>query len=262
MFLGTSRLFRYAVTAEGSRGAAIVEGRQVVLRACLTCNGPAVVSEGLTGGGLVLGKMPQSVRTTIGGLAIDGIDMHRAQIGGDSDPAKVAPALVAEFLFRARNEPPKIAAGKGRQPIVLVDVAGYRVYDRCTGRMYAAWPGGDGGTIAAVEKTDHTCPGYVKPVMKVEENLPAKLDDEGIKRVLEGAREDVLVCYDKYREGGYAPAKITVTGANGRIEKIAIGGKFDGTPTAQCIEKVMRAVTFPRFKEKDLQIDWQFFLQD
>ena len=43
---------------------------------------------------------------------------------------------------------------------------------------------------------------------------------------------------------------------------IAIGGKFEKTETAGCIEKLMRAVTFPRFRATDLTIDWKFYLNE
>lgn len=256
MFLGTSRLFRYTAA-----GAATLDGRQVVLRACLTCGDAARVQEGLTGGGFVLGRVPRGMRTKAASASarFEGIELGRVPLA-DADPAKVAPALITEFLFRARNELPRRIHASASS-MILVDVVGYRVYDRCAGKVFTSWPG-DGGTIPAVEQTDPTCPGYVKPVVKVVEHLPEKLTQDQIRKVLEGAREDVLVCYDKYGVGGYAPAKITVTGQDGRIFEIVIAGKFENTATAECIDKVMRAVRFPRFLEKELHIDWQFFLQD
>lgn len=259
MFLGTNRTFRYTVPATGGRGASIVDGKQVVVRACLTCSAPAAVAEGLTGSAVIVGKTPSAVRATSAGLDLQGIELTRAPLSANQAPEKVAQALETEFIFRTRNE---LAKPVGREHVVLVDVLGFRSYDRCTGKIYAVSPPGDGGSLANVEQKDTTCPGYVKPVVKVEENLPQTLTAEQITKVMEGAREDILVCYDKFGVGGYAPAELTVTGSDGRIKEIKITGKLEGTPTSQCIDKVVRAVTFPRFKDKELHIDWKFFLQD
>lgn len=259
MYLGASRLLRVSIPTTGGVGAATVDKRDVVVRACLTCGGPAVLAGELSGGGLVLGKLPQRIRAGAAGFALDGIELGRVPLAAEKEPARVAPSLVTEVVFRARNEAP---AAVSKQPVVLVDILGWRAYDRCEGKIYASAPAGDAGIVAAMEKDDPTCPGYVPPVVKVVENLPETLTAEDITRVMEGAREDVLVCYDKYGVAGYAPATIVVGGADGRMRSIAIGGKFEKTETAGCIEKLMRAVTFPRFRATDLTIDWKFYLNE
>ena len=230
---------------------------------------PLVLGGGLIGSGFVTTRRPKSVRPVEGALGkFDLVDLDVAKQAVDGKPPtrwrdEFSPHLRAEIVFRPLASPGWFVGVAPRHEGVLVELLGYRIFDRCTGRIVAsslpAQP------VEGVEKTDASCPGYLAPVAEAPkpppENLPKTLTRDQLQRAFEGVREDVLVCYERNGGPGYAPTRVVIAGADGRVQSANVPGKFEGTPTAECVVKVVTGVTFPRFSDKELVVNWQFFLR-
>jgi len=244
---------------------------EVVLEGCLTCGRPVALEGGLVGSGFVTTRRPRAVRPRAGApgfFDLFNLDEERLPVTVDGQKPSVwketvGPHLRAEVVFRPTMDPPWWYGIQPRHEGVTVKIVGYRIFDRCTGRIVASSLPSE--PVEGVEKTESTCPGYVAPVVEAPEpppeDLPQKLNRDQIQRAFESVREDVLVCYERNGVPGYAPARVVIMGSDGKVKSVAIGGKFEGSPTAECITKAVMGLVFPRFLDDEMVVNWQFFLR-
>jgi len=244
---------------------------EVVLRGCLTCEQPVVLEGGLFGTGFITTRRPRQVRPREGAPGrYDLIDLDVARHAVAADGRKpgewselFAAHLRAEVVFRPVLAPPWWVGVEPRHEGATIEIVGYRIFDRCSGRVVASSVPAQ--PVQGVEKTDAGCPGYVAPVAEAPkpppENLPKTLTRDQIQRAFDSAREDVLICYERNGVPGYAPTRVIIRGADGAVQSATVGGKFEGSATAACIVKSVLGVTFPRFADKELVVNWQFFLR-
>jgi hypothetical protein len=243
---------------------------EVVLRGCVACDQPLVLEDGLVGSGFVTTRRPKAVRPREGApgrFDLVDLDFAKQTVAPDGKtPSQwrdaFAANLRAEIVFRPTAGPGWWVGVEPRYEGIVVEILGYRIFDRCTGSVVAS--SAPAQPVAGVEKTDATCPGYVAPVVvapKPIENLPKTLTRAEIERAFELAHDDVMICYERNGVPGYAPTRVVIGGADGHVRSATVGGKFEGTPTGECVAKAVSGLTFPRFSDKELVVNWQFFLR-
>jgi hypothetical protein len=70
--------------------------------------------------------------------------------------------------------------------------------------------------------------------------------------------ERVRSCYSQYKVPGIATVKIEIA-AGGRVARVTVRGKFDGTPTGVCVRNAVQTAQFPRCQAQS--IDYPFSLR-
>jgi hypothetical protein len=86
-----------------------------------------------------------------------------------------------------------------------------------------------------------------KPEAPPKQDAPAlpQLSQADISRVMAGVRTRGKECAKQLGQKGIAELNLVV-GKEGRVTQVSIGGSVANTPLAACIEKVVRAASFPR----------------
>jgi hypothetical protein len=268
-----ARTFR--MTAEPEAVRVVTKDRpptaEVALRGCVACETPLVLEDGLVGKGFVTTRRPKAIGArpgVLGKFELTDLDVARQAVALDGkSPAEwrdaAAPHLRAEIVFRPSAAPAWFVGVEPRHEGVLVEILAWRIFDRCTGAIVAS--SHPAQPVEGVQKTEATCPGYAPPAAEGPEPppevLPKSLGREALQRTFEGVREEVLICYEKFGVPGYAPTRIVIGGADGKVKAATVGGKFENTPTAECIAQIVHGLTFPRFMDKELVVNWQFFLR-
>jgi len=57
---------------------------------------------------------------------------------------------------------------------------------------------------------------------------------------------------------GPAPARMTVSGATGRVSEVSVSGPFAGTPVATCVASAVRGARFPPFRRPTFLVNFPF----
>jgi hypothetical protein len=171
---------------------------------------------------------------------------------------KTFPRLRVELLLRAPAAPNVVTAAGDRHGF-WVELAGYRVWDPCDGKILAAAPASAKGPV------DQSVCGkeavVVKPVEKPAVELPEHLTVDTVKATLRPTEEQIMeACYGKYGVHGMANLNITIAG-DGTIKKVVLKGKLKGTPTGDCVLEKIQAVTFPPFSDPSMTIGYPIILR-
>jgi hypothetical protein len=234
-------------------------GVPVSVRGCIACRDAIdlagerryVVSPGPVGiaGGEVLG--PELVL----GL----------QVTPSEDQAKVwktagGSRLKVDFVFRVPAVVPTWTQAGAHG--FSVEFLGYRVWDPCDGKIFAANP------PAAARKADKTqCQGEPvavaptsQPTTPIEDTLPRQLSLPQIKQAMQPAIAEVNGCFATYGVAGRADVTMTILG-NGTVKKVDMTGDFTDTPTGDCIVKAVEHVEFPKFQRQEMVVPWPFILR-
>lgn len=230
---------------------------------CLACAAPVdvdgdayfVVGQGavkVDGGKVVVAPLHKSTRT------------FASQAEADTWKAEVAPRLRTQFVARlGKAKAWKSGGAQGMQ----LEVVAFRVYDPCTGEVLAAEP-----AVANLPADTSACPESAKPVepqKPVEEvkpveppkpKLPQKLSPFEINRAMAPVRPASQKCFQAYGVTGDASFAITINN-EGAITDVKQTGDFVGTPTGDCIEQAVRAVTFPPMKNASMTFDYPVVLR-
>ncbi len=176
----------------------------------------------------------------------------------------VLPRLKVELLFKVPAQGFSWTEGKARG--YRLDVIGYRVWDPCNGNVLLASPRSDKqrgdkklckGELVA-EDTGPKPPREPEPPKEPE--LPNALDPSQIRNALEPAKFAAGKCFEAYGVPGVANVRITFNN-EGAIVALEQKGDFVDTPTGTCIEKAIRAISFPPSKKKKTAIDYPFILR-
>ncbi|MEM9492001.1 MAG: hypothetical protein AAGC55_22840, partial [Myxococcota bacterium] len=203
------------------------------------------------------------------------------QAAADKWKADVLPRLRTQFVFRiatpAGGKPsgPAAAAGdtqnehvwaEGPARGVSLDIVAYRVHDPCTGRVLAARPRATrlpreeaactGDDLVALQRAREP----KKPEVPAGPVIPAQLTPDDIKTSLAPAKAQAQECYATYGVSGEARFRLRIDN-EGAITKLDQRGDFTDTPTGICIEKAVRATTFPKSKKLATTVDYPFVLR-
>ena len=83
------------------------------------------------------------------------------------------------------------------------------------------------------------------PPEREEAAPPPPLSQADISRVMAGVKTRSKDCARQFGQKGIAELKLVVN-KDGRVTDVTVGGKLASMPVAACIEKVVRAASFPR----------------
>jgi len=232
----------------------------VALRGCIACATPVMIA-----------GRPMLVVTNQASPTFDGGAPQAAVVHEGTRPfheetavarwrSSVVPRLRAQLAVRLpAGNPIWIRDGRAG---VAVEVVGFRVYDPCDGSVLfsrpesaklAAEPKTCGEQVAAAE------PVRRRPVEDASARLPAQLSPTDIRAALRPAMEAAQVCFDSYGVAGSATLKIAISGG-GKVIALVQDGDFADTPTGACIEKAVRATTFPQTRKKRTTITYPVVL--
>jgi hypothetical protein len=84
-----------------------------------------------------------------------------------------------------------------------------------------------------------------QPRKKLDEPPPVHaLTRTEVQTVMRGVEANVRECYKQFHVGGPADVKVSV-GEDGTVKSLTLSGPFTGTPTGSCVERFVKAATFP-----------------
>jgi hypothetical protein len=178
---------------------------------------------------------------------------------------EIVPRLRAEYLVEVPAKAKTWTGGKHKA--LRVKVVGFRVYDPCDGKIICADPPSNPtpadknacgeNVMAGADETDET---PAKPSAPAAPKLPASLSTYMINNSLAPARKAAQQCFITYGVSGNASFRITIS-AQGQVVALQQKGDFVDTPTGACLDKAVKAVTFPPTRKKSTTIDYPFMLR-
>ena len=181
--------------------------------------------------------------------------------------AQVMPRLTSEFVVRVDRA---ARWNKDGTAGMRVDVVAWRVFDPCTGKIIAAKPASAdlaadkracGDQVEEEPKQPET-PTKVEPErpVKKEPVLPRQLSPYQINQGMAPVRKQSMKCFDAYGVPGKASFKVTISN-EGAVSGLEQTGDFVDTPTGACLEKAIKAATFPKMKKPSMTFDFPVVLQ-
>jgi hypothetical protein len=90
--------------------------------------------------------------------------------------------------------------------------------------------------------------------------VPAKLGIPEIRDGMEQLREPVHECYEEHQVPGHAQVTVRIE-ADGSVSSVKLGEKFSGTPSGECVRKVVLGHRFPKFKQGPIVIQYPLLLR-
>lgn len=90
--------------------------------------------------------------------------------------------------------------------------------------------------------------------------VAAKLGIPEIRDGMEQLREPVHECFEQYGVPGHAQVTVRIE-ADGSVSSVELRDKFAGTPSGECVRKVVLGATFPRFKHGPIVIQYPLLLR-
>lgn len=233
------------------------KGAALSLRGCLAC------AERVDVGGKKLFVVAGAGNPTLEGSALVAPTLGTATVPADETWRKdVLPRLRAELVVSVGASPASWKSGSAAG--YKVSVVGYRVVDPCDGKVLMAEP-----KSASVKPDKRFCTGKpveAKPVedkgpeLPKEPELPAALTSNDIRTGLDPSRDAARQCFEAFGISGTALFRITISN-DGAVVALVQKGDFKGTPTGACVEKAVKAATFPKTKKRKTTIDYPFILR-
>lgn len=232
---------------------------------CLTCSGPATLDRTLYGdkAWYVTTDKPRSLKLKDGKPEFEGLELKRLiQPVGPSQVEtwmqNVLPNLKVQLIYRVEGETWPTKLGNG----LVVKLVGYRLYNQCTGKVLASSP--PSGLPGPVVKSA-TCGQDRVVVRRVEprrQTIPARLGPRDIQDGMKRLGNLVQECYDRYQVPGLAEVAVTVKGATGLVTKVAVLGKFKGSPTTgKCLVEAVSKARFPIFRAEAMTFRYRWYLR-
>ncbi|MBI5482284.1 MAG: hypothetical protein HY906_25740, partial [Deltaproteobacteria bacterium] len=261
-------------------------GRALTLRGCVACRQPVAGDRRH----LVTVRVPAKVTPDeLKGLDVTTLKVpHPSAHVGELWERDVGSKLRAEFVHKlgpvwtqktgkGKTRRPGAAPGKAGWPKgwddgsgeirgLTMNLLGYRVYNRCTGDVLMASP--KAAFKVPVPANQPDCP---KPEVKVAASQPGVrqadptwpyvLSVGEIRRSMDAVRGQVRACYLQFQIPGTAELEIDIGGMDGNVLGVRIVGKFDDTPTGDCVVSALGAARFPNFRATSMKVPYNFYLQ-
>jgi hypothetical protein len=164
---------------------------------------------------------------------------------------KVTGAKV-QLLVKVPTKPRWSVDGKDG---LAFDVIGYRVYVPCDGSIVLSKPSSAGTLSPDPKQCAATEPTNAKPEAPKLDELTPDVIQEALKPVADGAAQ----CFEQLGVAGKAKLRITIAG-DGSISKYEQQGDLAGTPTGECIDKLVKTVTFPASRRARTTINFPIVL--
>jgi hypothetical protein len=221
---------------------------------CLACKKPLALGDA-SSQHFVTTAVPKAIK---GGRAV-GLDVgfYGVSLPDQATAARFVkqtiPRLVSQFVFRVG---PLWKSGEKFEGVTFVPVA-QRVFDRCTGKVYASDPPSQ---KPAEPQPDARCPAKTAAPAPVDETLPDQLSRADVVKAMRAVEQPIHQCYFKHKQDGTVQVRVVIDGQNG-IEGLAVQGTFDGTPTGECVKKAVSKAPFGRFAGEKMTIVYPFMLR-
>lgn len=229
----------------------------VTVKGCVTCQKPAEFDPLLFKHNKfwIVTRKPKSFKKGV----FKGLEMGKFTIPVDprklgSWTKKVKPFLRVQFLFKVQKSgvwDKKMGHG------ITLYMGGYRVYNRCTGKVLYSEPASTG--LAPTDKTG--CEVLNKNKGPKGPKLPRLPKASKIRELMRSARDQVNGCYKQFQIPGTAKLKLYVVGKTGKVGKVRVTGDFKDTPTGACVVKVMNGLNFGKFTKKMLRFKYKYILK-
>jgi hypothetical protein len=238
------------------------------LYGCIACSA-AVTVEGQPLYVLGTGQATIFGTTVLGPVVHSVARKFQDQAAADLWKRDVVPRARAELVFRIPATPEELIWKRDLTQGVFVEIVGYRIHDPCTGQVIAAQP-----KSKPVAKDPSTCTGEDLVALQRAREVAARPKDQGpkgpvlpealtpvdIQETLKPAVEAAQQCYAIYGVAGEARFRIKING-NGQVTEVDQEGYFVDTPTGDCIDRAIRAVTFPRTQKASTTVNYPFVLR-
>lgn len=270
-----SKIYRSVFEPDGA-GPLVVEYEKkdvptlkLSVKGCLTCDKPMLAREGgdVSKARFFVFKMPQDIKVNRGkGQLYDFGDIEMAsyeaklpaKMTREKFDKKVRPFLRLELLYRPVAGTEMVGRGRYKHGVINFELVGHRVYDKCSGVVYGGSP--EVAESYKVDKNDLSCPQNQpkKPVKKVK--LPSALPQNKVKAIMAGLADDLGVCYQQFGTTGNVPADIVVD-PSGKVKHAKVVGNLADTPAAQCVERLIKDLTFPKFRGDAVRLQWPLSLR-
>jgi hypothetical protein len=232
---------------------------------CLTCDGPAKLDRKLYGDKhwyVTTGK-PRQVKKKDGKPVFVGLVLSKiVQPVGPSQVENwmkgVLPNLKVQLIYRVDGTRWPARLGNG----LVVKLAGYRLYNQCTGKVLASDP----PSRADAPKVNAPTCGKKKVVARRVEprrkSIPTRLGSRDIKAGMKRISGWIQQCYDQYQIPGLAEVMVTVKGSTGKVVKVKVLGQFKGSPTTgKCLVEAVMKASFKIFKVARMNFRYRWYLR-
>ena len=239
---------------------------EISIRGCLTCKEPMLARAGgdVSKGRFFMFKMPKDIRIRRGKLLYDLGDINVAKYTAELPKGTKAetfnkdilPHIRLDMVYKPVAGVTKV--GRFKYGVINFELVGHRVYDKCAGNVFGTAPAMAGKI--AVDKNDLSCSQNQPKKAVVKAKLPSTMPQAKVKALMELVAADLKVCYEMYGVPGDVPTDLVVTTA-GKVKYVKVAGKFAGTPTAACVERLIKTVIFPKFSGRDARLQWPFSLK-
>jgi hypothetical protein len=236
---------------------------ELTIRGCLTCTEPMLEREGgdVSKGRFFLFKTPMDIKIRRGKVLYDLGDIDVKSTTIELPPTmtekkfneQVLPFLRVDLLYRPVAGTTMVGKGRYKYGVITFELVGHRVYDRCGGVVYATAPTMSGKFL--VDKTDMTCPQNQPKKVVVKPKLPAAMPQERVRALMEQVTDDLRACHEMFGVTGDTPVEVVVA-PDGKVKTVKVSGKLAGSATAQCVERLVKELPFPKFAGSDARLQW------
>jgi hypothetical protein len=220
------------------------------LNGCLACGKPIQLGDKPR---FVTTRVPKSIKA--GKVAGLDVGFYGVTLPDQATAARFVKQTLAklttQFVFRVG---PVWKSGGAFEGVTFVPVA-QRIFDRCTGKVYASEP--PSTKPAATIPDAKLCPANA-PV--VDATAPEQLSREQVVGTMRALDGKVHSCYLTYKKEGSVTVRIVLDGTSG-IENMQVGAPWDGTPTGECVKKAVGAASFGKFTGEKMTIIYPFMVR-
>jgi hypothetical protein len=172
------------------------------------------------------------------------------------------PRLRVQFVWRL-GEPWK--SGPGFEGVSFSPVA-YRIFDRCTGVIYASEPA-SAPSDKVGQYRDATCPAPEDDLTEEERqakaeraSLPLQLSRQQIEAAMAPMQERAHDCFTEFETSGTVNVELVVS-PSGQLESVRLPPPFDKSPAGYCLKGPLAKLTFPKFRGEKMKIKFPLYLR-
>jgi len=232
---------------------------------CLTCAGPAKLDRKLFGAKpwyVTTGK-PRQLKSKDGKPVFVGLDLAKiVQPVGPSQVENwmkgVLPNLKVQLIYRVEGTRWPKRLGNG----LVVKLAGYRLYNQCTGKVLASNPPSQAAAPKVAAPTCGNKKAVARRVGPRRQTIPSRLGSRDIQSGMKAIGGLIQQCYDQYQVPGLAEVVVTVKGSTGKVVKVRVLGKFKGSPTTgKCLVEAAMKASFNIFKAAKMSFRYRWYLR-
>jgi hypothetical protein len=217
----------------------------LALDSCIRCNGIEV--DGKTW--FVVGTKDGSPAPTWKGAKLVTGSLHaNARPFGDEASAKVwaktASQSAVQLLVHVGPKARQTIDGKN---VLALDVLGYRVFSRCDGGIVCASPKSQAVELETRDKT--ACGTIASGATAAAGDVLDALTPKLISQTLRPIDADARACGVRHGVHGAGKVRLTVA-ADGSVVSAESSGVFANTKAGECIEALVKQVTFAKTKKE------------